>query len=185
MLKSEIANGYTESMEDRNDQQTKLETASYDSKPINLQTTEYSLKKKPAHTRKIKVDIAQSRQKISTYEFGVQVDANPPKEVILTEEKLEEIKEAIVSSLICELNVNRRTINLLTDNQEVILNKMGKFMGDLYYSGPVKQKQITSVFYKSDTTSPELVLAKEDRRYKKPKHVVKMYNGGGNMSYNK
>ena len=86
------------------------------------------------------VVINSLRDCIPKFDFGVQTEENQQKEVILTEERLESIQEEIVAQLILELDVNRKTINLLTNDQQAILYKMGKFMGDMYYAGSGRNK---------------------------------------------
>ena len=171
----------------KNKESEVVENKSFMSKLINLQTTISSKRDENAsRSDKMKVNVAQRKPQFVGQDASTQItDELNSKEVILTEEKLEEIKESIVSSLISELQVSRKTVNLLTDDQILILNKMGKYMGDFYYYETSRNGYIKSSSYKNDNLSPEIRTSKSKPRYKKLKHVVKMYNGGGNMSFHK
>ena len=112
-----------------------VENTSKVDKIINLKSTFSSKRENEVNKQdNIKVSISSKTSQFDTKNISTQItDELNSKEIILTEEKLEEIKESIISSLISELKISRRTVNLLTDDQILILNKMGKFIGDMYY----------------------------------------------------
>jgi hypothetical protein len=103
-------------------------------------------------------------------------------EVVLTEEKLQQMKEDIASHIICELEINRKTLNMLTNDQELVLNKMGKFMGDFYFSDPSRNQHYAPAIYKQGNDSAEIVKAKQKKKQPKIRSIVRMFNGGGNIS---
>lgn len=128
VLKSEVANNKVSTTGRFESQLTpsKIETSSFATKPANFQSTGYS-RKENISSEGIKVSIGNQNSLGVTFDVGIQYDPKyGPQEVILTEEKLEQLKEDIISHIICELKVNRRTVNLLTEDQEIILSKMGK-----------------------------------------------------------
>jgi hypothetical protein len=85
-----------------------------------------------------------------------------------------------VTELINELEINRHTLNMLTDNQKAILAKCGKYMGDLYFSNN-NSSVAPFVQYSADhSQSPvryqNFSFNKDQKKYKKLRKRIRYRN---------
>ena len=71
----------------------------------------------------------------------------------------------------------------MTNDQEIILSKIGRCIGDTYFKGANNNRHFTSAIYNDNNSSPHIKKGKNTKKSnKKLKAVVKMFNGGGNMA---
>ncbi|CAI2368704.1 unnamed protein product [Moneuplotes crassus] len=159
---------------------SKYDSKSNISKPFQIKSTVYTGKEKDSISSGRIVNYTEPPSRV-TQNVGTQFHREfLPKEVILTEERLNEIKEDITTSLILELEISRKHVNMLTEDQEKILYKMGRLLGEYY----IKDKSRAARNLNNNASfSPTIKRSKRHKKsHQKMKTLIQLSNGGGNMN---